>query len=102
MAYGYAEYDAAGNLIFDSNDATWSILGTFTALGSAATTYFEFKNVAQVRVSRMPITEINGDIQAFTHTWSIAYNYTGSTHRLTAASPNIEETTDTVFIVFGR
>lgn len=97
MAFHYETYDASGNLIYSTEDSTWTLLATRTAPANQSKTWTNIPITMDTRiVTRLMIDEVNGDTEAYVHTYTLS----GAT--LTATAPSNTNTSRTVFMVFGK
>jgi hypothetical protein len=96
MAFGFKSYDAAGNLIYSTEDATWTLLAVKTAPANVSKTFTNIPEMPTRKVSRLMINEVTGDTEAYVHTVTLA----GGT--LTATRPSSTNTSTTLLMVFGK
>ena len=97
MAFVYRTYDASGNLLYSTDDSTYTLLATKTAPANKSKTFTGIPTNYNDRiVTRLMIDQVNGDTEAYVHTYSL----NGGT--LTATAPDSSNTSRTVFMIFGR
>ena len=97
MAFVYRTYDANGNLLYSTDDSTYTLIATKTARANRSETFTGIPtNYSDRIVTRLMIDEVNGDTEAYVHTFTLS----GGTLRATA--PSSSNTSRTLFMVFGR
>ena len=97
MAFVYRTYDASGNLLYSTDDSTYTLLATVTAPANKTKLFTGIPtNYNERIVTRLMIDEVNGDTEAYVHTYTLE----GSTLR--ASAPDTSNTSRTVFMIFGR
>lgn len=96
MAFGFKSYDAAGGLVYSTDDATWTLLAVKTAPANVTRTFTDIPEMPTRKVSRLMINEITGDTEAYVHTVTL----NGGT--LTATRPSSTQTAATTLMVFGK
>lgn len=96
MAYGFESRDASNNVIYSTQDSTWTLLFTATANANQAHTFTGVPQMATRLVTKLMIDQVNGDDEAYVHGHSLS----GTT--LTATVPNASNTVSTFFMVFGK
>jgi hypothetical protein len=97
MSFGIEIFDASGNTMFSSEDATWNLIGSFNAPANTSTS-FSCPIYPERIVSRLMLNQVTGDDEAYVHEYTLASN--SSTLYVTA--PSSTDTVETQFLVFGR
>ena len=104
MAFGYETRDSQGNLVYSTEDSTWTLLATRTASANTDHTFTGIPIMPTRIVTKIMLDQVNGDDEAYVHSHTLS----GGT--LTASVPsaaynsdgNRDNTVSTFFMVFGR
>ena len=96
MSFGFKQYDAAGNLVYSTSNATWTLLAVKTAPANTTKTFTDIPQMPTRKISRLMVNEVTGDTEAYVHTVSLS----GGT--LTATRPSSTNTSETLIMVFGK
>jgi len=96
MAYGFEVRDSGNNLMFSSEDSTFTLLGTYLAPANTTVSFVGVPTMPTRIFTRHMIAETNGDNEAYVHTVTLNNNI------LTATAPSSTDTFDTFIMVFGK
>lgn len=96
MTYGFEVYNPTGRLLFSSRDATWTLLGVYTAPANTSTSFTGVPVMPERIVTRLMVGQVTGDDEAYVHTYSLYGN------TLTVTAPSAGNTVTTFFMVMGR
>ena len=98
MAYGFESRDANNNVVYSTEDSTFTLLYTATANANQSHTFTGVPQMPTRVVTKLMLNQVNGDDEAYVHSHSLS----GSTLTASIPSGGSGETVSTFFMVFGK